>query len=282
LLLSENMQDLLIWNIVLLKPKMFRRPRLSLLPLFFEQLGELSLLTAKSFRNMFRRPWEKAILVEQLEEIGVRSLPVVSLTAAFGGLVFGLQTYIGFHRYVGPGSEAFGGPIISLGLSKELIPILVGLMVTGRVGSAMAAEIGTMKITEQIDALFSLGADPNRYLVVPRILACLVMLPCLTLYGDIVGITAGFVYNVLIMGVNRFIYLNNTLLYLELWDVVSGLIKAAIFGVIIALIGCWQGMRAEGGAEGVGQATTRTVVIASISILIVNFFLSKALPATLR
>jgi len=281
LLLSGNMQDLLIWNTVLLKPKMFRRLGLPLFSFFFEQLGEIGLLAVRSFRNVFRKPWEKEILVEQLEEIGVRSLPVVSLTAAFGGLVFGLQTYIGFHRYVGPGSEAFGGPIISLGLSKELIPILVGLMVTGRVGSAMAAEIGTMKITEQIDALFSLGADPNRYLVVPRILACLVMLPCLTLYGDIVGIAAGFVYNVLIMGVNRVIYLNNTLLYLELWDVVSGLIKASIFGIIIALIGCWQGMRAEGGAEGVGRATTKTVVIASISILIVNFFLSKALPATL-
>lgn len=219
--------------------------------------------------------------MQQLEEVGVRSFPVVSLTAAFGGLVFGLQTYVGFHRYVGPGSEAYGGPIISLGLSKELIPILVGLMVSGRVGSAMAAEIGTMKITEQIDALFSLGADPNRYLVVPRILACFIMLPCLTLYGDIIGITSGFVYNVFIMGVNRFIYMKNTLLYLELWDVISGLIKASVFGIIIALIGCWQGLRAERGAEGVGRATTRAVVLSSISILIVNFFLSKLLPAKL-
>lgn len=273
---------MLIWNIGLLKPKMRPQPRLSLISLFVDQLGELGLLAFNSFRNIFHRPWEKKIFIEQLEEIGVRSLPVVSLTAAFGGLVFGLQTYIGFHRYIGPGSEAFGGPIISLGLSKELIPILVGLMVTGRVGSAMAAEIGTMKITEQIDALFSLGADPNRYLVVPRLLACFIMLPCLTLYGDIIGIAAGYVYNVLLMGVNRIIYINNTLLYLELWDVVSGLIKAAIFGIIIALIGCWQGLRAEGGAEGVGRSTTRTVVIASVNILIVNFFLSKVLPATLR
>ncbi len=276
------MPDLLIWNTELLNLKMWPQPRLSLISLFFEQLGELGLLTFKSLRNIFRRPWEKKILVAQLEEIGVRSLPVVSLTAAFGGLVFGLQTYVGFHRYIGPGSEAYGGPIISLGLSKELIPILVGLMVTGRVGSAMAAEIGTMKITEQIDALFSLGADPNRYLVVPRLLACFLMLPCLTLYGDIIGIAAGYVYNVILMGVNRVIYLNNTLLYLELWDVVSGLIKAAFFGIVIALIGCWQGLRAEGGAEGVGRSTTRTVVIASISILIVNFFLSKVLPATLK
>lgn len=245
-----------------------------------EQLGEVGLLLAKTLRNIFKK-WERKILVQQLEEVGVRSLPVVSLTAAFGGLVFGLQTYIGFHRYIGPGSEAYGGPIISLGLAKELIPILVGLMVSGRVGSSMAAEIGTMKITEQIDALFSLGANPNRYLVVPRTIACVIMLPCLTLYGDIIGITCGFFYNVVIMGVNRVIYLQNTMLYLELWDVLSGLVKAAIFGGVIAIIGCWQGLKTEGGAEGVGRATTQTVVIASICILILNFFLSKALPATL-
>jgi phospholipid/cholesterol/gamma-HCH transport system permease protein len=248
----------------------------------FEQLGEVGLLFFKTLKNLFRRPREHKILLQQLEEVGVRSLPVVSLTAAFGGLVFGLQTYVGFHRYIGPGSEAYGGPIISLGLSKELIPILVGLMVSGRVGSSMAAEIGTMKITEQIDALFSLGANPVRYLVVPRTLAALFMLPCLTLYGDIIGIACGYFYNVVLMGVNRIIYLQNTLRYLELWDIGSGLIKSAIFGVVIAVLGCWQGLRTEGGAEGVGRATTRTVVLASISILILNFFLSKALPASLR
>ncbi len=248
----------------------------------FEELGEVSLLFFKTLKNLFRRPREHGILLQQLEEIGVRSLPVVSLTAAFGGLVFGLQTYIGFHRYIGPGSESYGGPIISLGLSKELIPILVGLMVSGRVGSSMAAEIGTMKITEQIDALHSLGANPVRYLVVPRTLAAFFMLPCLTLYGDIIGIACGFFYNVAIMGVNRVVYLQNTLRYLELWDVASGLIKASVFGVVIAIIGCWQGLKTEGGAEGVGRATTRTVVLASISILILNFFLSTMLPATLR
>jgi phospholipid/cholesterol/gamma-HCH transport system permease protein len=258
--------------------------RLPKIPLLFEslhQLGEIGLLLGKTLRNMFRPPFEKRIFIQQLEEIGAGSLPVVSLTAAFGGLVFALQTYIGFHRYIGVGSEAYGGPIISLGLAKELIPILVGLMVSGRVGSAMAAEIGTMRITEQVDALFSLGADPNRYLVVPRAVASVLMLPCLTLYGDIIGIACGFIYNTYIMGVNRVIYLRNTLLYLEIWDVVSGMIKAAVFGLLIAIIGCWQGLKAEGGAEGVGRATTRTVVIASIAILILNFFLSKALPPTL-
>lgn len=248
--------------------------------LFLQQIGQVGLLSARTVKSIFRRPWEKDNFIAQLEEVGVRSLPVVSLTAAFGGLVFGLQTYIGFHRYIGSGSEAYGGPIISLGLSKELIPILVGLMVAGRVGSAMAAEIGTMKITEQIDALYSLGADPIPYLVVPRTLACFIMVPVLTLYGDIIGITLGYVYNIM-MGVNRFIYMKNTLLYLELWDVLSGLIKSAVFGLVIAIIGCWQGLEARGGAEGVGRATTRTVVIASITILILNFFLSKALPSDL-
>ncbi len=275
------MRDSLIWNTGPSKLKMFHRAKSSLFILFFQQMGELGLLSFNSFRNIFRRPWEKKIFLQQLEEIGVRSLPVVSLTAAFGGLVYGLQTYIAFHRYVGPGSEAYGGAVISLGLAKELIPILVGLMVAGRVGSAMAAEIGTMKITEQVDALFTLGADPNRYLVVPRLLACFIMLPCLTLYGDFIGMIGGYFYNVVAMGVNRTIYVKNTLLYLELWDILSGVIKAAIFGVIIALIGCWQGLTAKGGAEGVGRATTRAAVISSISILIVNFFLSKLLPASL-
>ncbi|MBM3285136.1 MAG: ABC transporter permease, partial [Candidatus Aminicenantes bacterium] len=145
---------------------------------------------------------------------------------------------------------------------------------------AMAAEIGTMKVTEQVDALFSLGANPVRYLVVPRVMAAFFMLPCLTLYGDIIGISCGYFYNVVLMNVNRVVYLQNTLRYLELWDVASGLVKAAIFGVVIAVIGCWQGLKTEGGAEGVGRATTRTVVLASISILVLNFFLSKALPAT--
>lgn len=248
---------------------------------FLYQVGEIGLLMARTFRNFFRKPFEGENFRQQLEEIGVRSLPVVSLTAAFGGLVFALQTYTGFHRYIGQGTEAYGGPILSLGLCKELIPILVGLMVSGRVGSAMAAEIGTMKITEQVDALHSLGADPNRYLVVPRVLASGLMLPLLTLYGDIIGIASAFIYNIYGMGVNRIVYIRNTLLYLALWDIVSGMIKASIFGVMIAVIGCWQGLNTEGGAEGVGRATTKAVVVASIGILIVNFFLSRALPSTL-
>ena len=246
-----------------------------------EKLGEIGLLAGRAFRYSFTRPFETRNFILQLEEIGVRSLPVISLTAAFGGLVFGLQTYVGFHRYIGGGTEAYGGPIISLGLVKELIPIFVGLMISGRVGSAMTAEIGTMKITEQVDALSCLGADPVRYLVVPRMLASIIMVPCLTLYGDIIGIFGGYFYNVVLMQVNQVVYLRNTLTYMEVWDVFSGLLKAAIFGAVIAIVGCWQGLKAEGGAAGVGEATTRTVVISSIAILILNFFLSKALPASI-
>ncbi|MCR4409288.1 MAG: ABC transporter permease [Candidatus Saccharicenans sp.] len=248
---------------------------------FFCELGQVYDLAVKGFRAIFQRPFEKRNFWQQLEEVGVNSLPVVSLTAAFGGLVFGLQAYLAFHRYIGPGSESQGGPIIAVGLCRELIPILVGLMVAGRVGSAMAAEIGTMKITEQIDALFSLGANPVKYLVAPRILASMIMVPCLTLYGDVIGIFGGYTYNVLLMKVNKTLYVQNTLKYFEMWDISVGLIKALVFGLVIAIIGCWQGMTAEGGAEGVGRATTKSVVVASITILILNFFLSKILPATL-
>jgi len=248
---------------------------------FFEQMGEFSILAGRTFKGFFQKPWEGKIFLQELEEIGLRTLPVVSLTAAFGGLVFGLQSYYGFHKYIGMGTEAYGGPIIAIGLVRELIPILVGLMVAGRVGSSMAAEIGTMRITEQIDALFTLGADSVRYLVAPRTAAAFFMLPCLTLFGDLIGVLCAQFYNVVLMGVNGTVYWRNTLMYLDLWDIGSGLIKAAMFGVLIAIIGCWQGLDTEGGAEGVGRATTRAVVIASISILITNFFMSKFLPASL-
>jgi phospholipid/cholesterol/gamma-HCH transport system permease protein len=261
--------------------KMKERSFFSPVESFITNLGEIALIFARTVQAMFSRPWESRNFLNQLEEVGVRSLPVVSLTAAFAGLVFGLQMYVGFHRYIGPGTEAYTGPALALGLCKEIIPILVGLMVAGRAGSAMAAEIGTMKITEQVDALVSLGADPIRFLVVPRTLAAFITLPCLTLYGDLIGLFFGYFYNVILMGVNRTIYVSQTLMFLELWDVVSGVIKAAVFGLIIAVVGCWQGLKAEGGAEGVGRATTRTVVISSIAILIINFFMSKAMPASL-
>jgi len=276
---------LLIWIIAIKGGKKLKEsgmPKISIFSNFFYELGQVYELSRQTIRGIFKKPFEKNNFFQQLEEVGVNSLPVVSLTAAFGGLVFGLQTYLAFHRYIGPGSESQGGPIIAVGLCRELIPILVGLMVAGRVGSSMAAEIGTMKITEQIDALISLGANPVRYLVVPRLLASLIMLPSLTLYGDFIGIFGGFIYNVYLMRVNQTLYVQNTLRYFEVWDVSVGLIKAVVFGFVIAVIGCWQGMTTEGGAEGVGRSTTRAVVVASITILILNFFISKILPSSLH
>ncbi len=256
---------------------MIQTPHVPVVSPFLYQLGEVGMLAARALRDMFRRPFEGRVFLQQLEDIGVRSLPVVSITAAFGGLVFGLQVYVGFHRYIGPGTEVYSGAIIGVGLAKELIPLLVALMLSGRVGSSIAAEIGTMKITEQVDALVTLGARPGRYLVAPRTLAAIIMLPCLTLYGDLIGTACGFAYNIG-MGVNRVVYLQNTLLYMEFWDICVGLIKSGVFGFVIAVVGCWQGLKAEGGAEGVGLATTKAMVYSSIAIIILNFFLSKGLP----
>lgn len=256
---------------------MIQTPHVPVVSPFLYQLGEVGILAARTLRDLFRRPFEGRVFLQQLEDIGVRSLPVVSITAAFGGLVFGLQVYVGFHRYIGPGTEVYSGAIIGVGLAKELIPLLVALMLSGRVGSSIAAEIGTMKITEQVDALVTLGARPGRYLVAPRTLAAVIMLPCLTLYGDLIGTACGFAYNIG-MGVNRVVYLQNTLLYMAFWDICVGLIKSGVFGFVIAIVGCWQGLKAEGGAEGVGLATTKAMVYSSIAIIILNFFLSKGLP----
>jgi len=249
---------------------------------FFEGIGEVSFLFYQTLINTFRKPWEKKIFIRQLEEIGVNSLPVVTLTAAFTGLVYALWGYIGFHRYIGPGSEAYAGPVIALGLVKELIPVLVGLMVAGRICASIAAEIGSMKVTEQIDALYTLGADPIKYLVVPRTIAAFLMLPLLTIFGDAIGLLCSYGYMVYIMKVNKYLYYSITLQYIETWDVITGLIKASSFGIIIAIIGCYYGLKTEGGAQGVGRSTTNSVVVASILILIVNFFWSKFLPSTLH
>lgn len=249
---------------------------------FLEGIGEISFLFYQTIINIFRKPWEKRIFIKQLEEIGVNSLPVVTLTAAFTGLVYALWGYIGFHRYIGPGSEAYAGPVIALGLVKELIPVLVGLMVAGRICSSFAAEIGSMKVTEQLDALYTLGAEPIKYLVVPRTIAAFIMLPLLTVYGDAVGLFFSYSYMVYLMKVNKYLYYSITLQYIETWDLITGLIKASSFGVIIAIVGCYYGLKTEGGAQGVGKSTTNSVVLASILILIVNFFWSKFLPSTLH
>jgi phospholipid/cholesterol/gamma-HCH transport system permease protein len=196
----------------------------------------------------------------------------VGLTCAFSGMVLALQSYTGFARFSAEGAVA---TVVVLSMTRELAPVFAGLMVAGRIGAAMAAEIGTMRVTEQIDALTTLSTDPMRYLVAPRLIAGVTMLPLLVIVGDIVGVFGGYIIGVYKLGFNPATYLKNTFDFLEFQDVFSGLVKAAAFGFIITLMGCYQGYNSKGGAQGVGAATTNAVVSASILILIFNYLITE-------
>jgi phospholipid/cholesterol/gamma-HCH transport system permease protein len=239
-----------------------------------DEAGTGLLMFIKVLRGLFHRPFPVKLTLEQMEEIGVRSVPVVLITAIFTGAVLALQTYSGFKRF---GAEGLVGTVVALSITRELGPVLASIMVAGRVGSSMAAELGTMRVTEQIDALITMATDPVRYLVLPRFIASLLMLPILVVFADLIGIMGGYMVAVNVLGTSSTAYINRTLQYLEFSDVSVGLLKAAVFGMIIALVGCQMGFYTEGGAEGVGRATTRAVVGASILILISNYFLTALL-----
>ena len=235
-------------------------------------VGALALFAAEAIAGGLRGPVYPRQLLRQMVEIGFFSLPVVGLTAIFTGMVLALQSYTGFSRF----EAASAIPtIVVLSMTRELGPVLAGLMVAGRVGAAMAAELGTMRVTEQIDALTTLSTDPLRYLVFPRLLAGLLMLPLLVLVADIIGVLGGYLVSVYKLGFGPIEYINRTIQYLETQDVVSGLVKAAVFGFIVALMGCYQGYRSQGGAQGVGAATTKAVVSASILILTANYAVTE-------
>ena len=221
-----------------------------------------------------RRPWDFRELLRQMLKVGVNSLPVILLTAMFTGMVMALQTFTVLVRF---GAERYVGSLVALSMVRELAAVLGGLVIAGRAGSAMGAELGTMRVTEQIDALEVMATDPIHYLVVPRVWATVLMLPLLVVLSDTLGIYGGYLVSVVLMGANPVSYMDNTFRFMEVSDLTSGLIKAAVFGLIIAVVGCQQGFYTRGGAEGVGRATTRSVVIASIAILIVDFFLTKVL-----
>jgi phospholipid/cholesterol/gamma-HCH transport system permease protein len=208
--------------------------------------------------------------------IGVDSLVIVVLTGSFTGMVFALQSYIGFQRV---GGEQFIGAVVALGMIRELGPVLTGLMVTGRAGSAIAAEIGTMQISEQIDALKTLRINPFQYLVAPRIIAGITILPGLVLFSMICGILGGYFICTQILGLSSEDYINSIKAYVELKDITGGLIKAAAFGLILTWVGTYKGFYTMGGARGVGLATTEAVVTSSIIILISNYFLTKFLES---
>jgi phospholipid/cholesterol/gamma-HCH transport system permease protein len=241
---------------------------------FLQESGKITMLFGQTILWIFRRPFDVREPLSQMEEIGVRSIPVVVITAAFTGMVLALQSFTGFRRFH---AETLVGTVVALSVTRELGPVLTGLMVSGRVGSAMAAELGTMRVTEQIDALHTLATNPVKYLIVPRFLASLVMFPILVVFADIIGIMGGYFVSVTILGTNPTIYWSRTWDYLELNDIYSGLLKACVFGMIMATISCYHGFYTEGGAEGVGKATTKAVVLSSLLILISNYFITALL-----
>jgi phospholipid/cholesterol/gamma-HCH transport system permease protein len=243
---------------------------------FLAATGRIVLFTGQAIAAGATPPYYPRLLLRQIVNIGYFSLPVVGLTAIFTGMVLALQSYTGFSRFNAEGAVA---TVVVLSMTRELGPVIAGLMVAGRVGAAMAAEIGTMRVTDQIDALTTLSTDPLRYLVLPRLVAGLLTLPALVLVADIIGVFGGYLVGTYKLGFAPHSYLQRTQDYLETMDVVSGLIKAGVFGFIVALMGCYHGYHSRGGAEGVGQATTHAVVSASILILVANYLLTAALFA---
>ena len=243
---------------------------------FVAAAGRLVIFAGMALATAFSPPFYPRAMLRQMVDIGYFSLPVVGLTAIFTGMVLALQSYTGFSRFAAEGAVA---TVVVLSVTRELGPVIAGLMVAGRVGAAMAAEIGTMRVTDQIDALTTLSTNPLRYLVLPRLIAGLVTLPLLVVVADIIGVFGGYLVGVYRFGFNPSAYLARTQQYLETSDVISGLIKAAAFGFIVALMGCYHGYYSRGGAQGVGQATTAAVVSASILILFFDYAITQALFA---
>jgi phospholipid/cholesterol/gamma-HCH transport system permease protein len=238
---------------------------------FTAETGRVLLLLLNTFKQMLLPPMDIKNIIKQMHEVGVRSLPVVLVTGLFTGMVLALQSYTGFKRF---GAESLVASVVALSMTREMGPVLTGLIVAGRAGAAMAAELGTMRVTEQIDALETLATNPVKYLVVPRFLAGMIMLPALTVISDIIGILGGYMITVGLYGTSSTQYWNRTWNFLEMSDIYNGLVKACFFGMSIALLSCYRGFYSEGGAEGVGKATTGAVVLSFMTILISDYFLS--------
>ena len=237
-------------------------------------IGRLSVFTGTALAAIVAPPIYWKMIGQQIMRIGYFSLPVVGLTAFFTGGALALQIFLGGNRF---GTEAVVPQIVVLGITRELGPAIAGLMVAGRVAAAIAAEIGTMKVTEQIDALTTLATNPIKYLVVPRLIAAVLCMPILVAIADSIGVFGGYVVATQSMGFSGGTYLKNTVDFATQADIVSGLIKAGVFGFIIALMGCYHGFNSRGGAQGVGSATTSAVVSSSILILAANYLLTSLL-----
>ncbi len=234
--------------------------------------GNLALFALSGISHVVRPPFYARLFWRSFIDFAYFSLPVVALTAIFSGMVIALQSYTGFARY---GATSAIANIVLISVVRELAPVLAGLMVAGRVGAAMAAELGTMRVTDQIDALRTLSTDPMKYLVAPRLLAGLLALPLLVLVADILGVMGGFIVATAKLGFNAHTYLLNSLNFLQVSDVSLSLVKAAAFGLIVSLMGCYHGYNSRGGAQGVGSATTSAVVSASILILAFDYVLTE-------
>jgi phospholipid/cholesterol/gamma-HCH transport system permease protein len=234
--------------------------------------GSIALFAGSGLSHVVRPPFYWRKFGGAMLEIGYFSLPVVALTAVFTGMVLALQSYTGFSRFSAQSAIA---NLVVLSVTRELGPVLAGLMVAGRIGAAMAAEIGTMRVTDQVDALSTLSTNPMKYLVAPRLLAGIIALPLLVVVADILGVLGGFIVSTAKLGFNPTTYIVNTVNFVQTGDVVSGLVKAGVFGFVIALMGCYQGYNSRGGAQGVGAATTAAVVSASILILALDYVLTE-------
>jgi phospholipid/cholesterol/gamma-HCH transport system permease protein len=240
---------------------------------FLSTVGRIALFTTNGISHCVRPPLYPRLILNQMVNIGYFSLPVVGLTAIFTGMVLALQSHTGFARFEAEGAVA---TVVVLSVTRELGPVLAGLMVAGRIGASMAAEIGTMRVTEQIDALTTLSTNPFKYLVAPRLIAGITMLPILVAVADVIGIFGGYLIGVHKLGFNPANYLDQTFDNLETIDWVSGLIKASMFGFIVTLMGCYHGYHSKGGAHGVGLATTNAVVSAAVLILASDYLLTEA------
>lgn len=236
-------------------------------------VGRISIFAFNTVKHLFSPPFYGKELFAALIQIGWLSLPVVGLTAFFTGGALALQIYAGGARF---NAESVVPSIVAIGMARELGPVLGGLMVAARVSSSIAAEIGTMKVTEQIDALVTLSTNPMKYLTLPRVLAATLAVPILVAVGDAIGIMGGFIVGTERLGFNAAAYLKNTVDFLTIADITSGMIKGAVFGFIVALMGCFFGMNSGRGAQGVGRATKSAVVTSSVMILAANYILTEA------
>jgi phospholipid/cholesterol/gamma-HCH transport system permease protein len=238
---------------------------------FLATVGRLGRFAARAVAHCFAPPHYPRQIARQFINIGYYSLPVVGLTALFTGMVLALQSHTGFARF---DAESAIPTVVVLSITRELGPVMAGLMVAGRIGASIAAELGTMRVTEQIDALTTLSTNPFKYLIAPRVIAGTLVLPLLVVVADIIGVFGGFLVCVADLKFNAANYISQSWQYLEHRDVTSGLWKASVFGFIITIMGCYQGFNSKGGAQGVGAATTNAVVSASILILITNYLLT--------